>query len=335
MKTIYFIVISKIILAPTNSQAQYDSGFSNGRYFLCLPPTVPCPNIDPRIVSPTGTVVVSVCKTGFLPCYGMDPKCGTRYVTPATTTASGPTVFGEYPWQAYLSNGTTTLSFAGSGVLVSAYYVITAAHKVNFYPSVNPPTLKVYMGVWNPSNLTNVQSSAVSNIKLHESFSSSLLRNDIAVLRLTQPIVFGIFTNVNTICLPAKGTSFTMANGCSVSGWGQINFETTTGVPTVPQKKAYVNIVSYATCRASFLNVLGPSTDSYLDQNGEICAGGVNMIDACTQDGGSPLVCPTSSGALSLAGLVIWGKNCGRPGVYGVYVNTVYYADWITNNTKT
>ncbi|XP_072397605.1 inactive CLIP domain-containing serine protease A3-like isoform X2 [Diabrotica undecimpunctata] len=252
MRTIYFIVIFKIILASTNSQ--YVSGFSNGRYFLCLPPGVPCPNIDPRIVTPTGTAVVTLCKTGSLPCYGTEPSCGIRYVTPATTT-SGPTVFGEYPWQAYLSNGTNIRSFAGSGVLVSPYYVLTAAHKVNFY--------------------------------------------------------------------------------CSVSGWGQIDFATTTGVPTVPQKKAYVNIVSDATCRASFQKILGrPSTDAYLDQNGEICAGGVNMIDACTQDGGSPLVCPTASGPLGLAGLVIWGKNCGQPDVYGVYVNTVYYADFITKNTK-
>ncbi|XP_072397604.1 inactive CLIP domain-containing serine protease A3-like isoform X1 [Diabrotica undecimpunctata] len=332
MRTIYFIVIFKIILASTNSQ--YVSGFSNGRYFLCLPPGVPCPNIDPRIVTPTGTAVVTLCKTGSLPCYGTEPSCGIRYVTPATTT-SGPTVFGEYPWQAYLSNGTNIRSFAGSGVLVSPYYVLTAAHKVNFYPNMNPP-LTVYMGVWNISNPTEyIQSSNVSKITVNEDFNSSLLRNDIAVLRLIQPIVFGIFPNINTICLPAKGTSFINAKGCSVSGWGQIDFATTTGVPTVPQKKAYVNIVSDATCRASFQKILGrPSTDAYLDQNGEICAGGVNMIDACTQDGGSPLVCPTASGPLGLAGLVIWGKNCGQPDVYGVYVNTVYYADFITKNTK-
>ncbi|CAH1284840.1 unnamed protein product [Diabrotica balteata] len=200
---------------------------------------------------------------------------------------------------------------------------------------MNPP-LTVYMGVWNISNPTEyIQSSAVSKITVNTDFNSSLLRNDIAVLRLIQPIVFGIFPNINTICLPAKGTSFINANGCSVSGWGQINFTTITGVPTVPQKKAYVNIVNDTICRASFQNILGrPSTDAYLDQNGEICAGGVSMIDACTQDGGSPLVCPTASGALGLAGLVIWGKNCGQPGVFGVYVNTVYYTDFITTNTK-
>ncbi|CAH1995772.1 unnamed protein product [Acanthoscelides obtectus] len=86
--------------------------------------------------------------------------------------------------------------------------------------------------------------------------------------------------------------------------------------------------------RTSFsaANLLGPNVDVYLDPNGEICAGGENMKDACTQDGGSPLVCPTSTGTYSLAGLVIWGKNCGMPGVYGVYVSVPAYLTFIQSN---
>lgn len=45
-------------------------------------------------------------------------------------------------------------------------------------------------------------------------------------------------------------------------------------------------------------------------------------------DGGAPLVCEVN-GLFTVAGLVIWGKGCGRPGVYGVYVNVAYYRDWI------
>lgn len=70
---------------------------------------------------------------------------------------------------------------------------------------------------------------------------------------------------------------------CSVSGWGQTAF-TTFDAPTAPQKQVTVGIVDYNTCRTSFSNatLLGTNVDTYLDQQGEICAGGQSMRDACT-----------------------------------------------------
>lgn len=62
------------------------------------------------------------------------------------------------------------------------------------------------MGVWNPANPANTQSSTVANIKVHENFNASTLINDIAVLTLSQPIVLGIYPTINTICLPSSGT---------------------------------------------------------------------------------------------------------------------------------
>lgn len=63
------------------------------------------------------------------------------------------------------------------------------------------------MGVWNPANLTNTQSSTVANITVHEAFVASTLRNDIAILTLTQPIVLGLNNNINTICLAPTGAA--------------------------------------------------------------------------------------------------------------------------------
>ncbi|CAG9856911.1 unnamed protein product [Phyllotreta striolata] len=312
------------------------SGVINGQYYLCLPTGTPCPTtppntIDPRIVTPTGTQPGTPsgtqpnCPAGTTPCYGVSKACGTRLVPEPVSTAAGPTTIGAYPWQAYLRNATH--SFAGSGALIYPSYVVTAAHKV--YLNVNTPTaVTVLMGVWNPTNLINVQTSTVAQIIVHEAFDPATLKNDIALLRLTQPMVIGIYNNINTICLPAAGASY-VGQTCPVSGWGQTAF-TTFDAPTNPQKQASGPIVSYATCRASMAaaNLLGANVDTYLDPNGEICMGGMSMLDACTQDGGSPLVCvgPTS---YSLVGLVIWGKNCGMANVYGVYVNIPYYLSWI------
>lgn len=48
------------------------------------------------------------------------------------------------------------------------------------------------------------------------------------------------------------------------------------------------------------------------------------------QDGGSPLVCPDAITKIhTVVGLVLWGKLCGRPNVYGVYLNVSSYIDWI------
>lgn len=70
---------------------------------------------------------------------------------------------------------------------------------------------------------------------------------------------------------------------CAVSGWGQSAFSIF-DAPSNPQRQIFVSIVNYATCRASFAqaNLLANNVDMYLDPNGEICAGGVAMIDACT-----------------------------------------------------
>ena len=114
-----------------------------------------------------------------------------------------------------------------------------------------------------------------------------------------------------------------------VSGWGQTNYAAA-NAPTTGPIQVTVPIVSYPTCRNSMLrpDVLGSNTDAYLDPNGEFCAGGEARQDACTQDGGSPLVCPVN-GQYVAVGLVLWGKGCGSPGVYGVYLNLSWYRQWI------
>ena len=42
----------------------------------------------------------------------------------------------------------------------------------------------------------------------------------------------------------------------------------------------------------------------------EVCAGGEVGKDACTGDGGSPLVCQAQSGRWTVVGLVTWGVGC-------------------------
>lgn len=309
--------------------------YSLGQALYCVPAgtctatTTPSasttpPGIDPRIVTPTQ------CPPGQEPCANSGTQCGTRFITNANT-ADGFSTQGAYPWLAYIQNQT---GYTGVGVLLDSTHVLTAAHKVNLNVAT-PSNVRLSFGVYNPTSQTNVQTTTAASIILHPSFNSTTLMNDIAVIRLAQPINLGSQTGVNTACLPTQGQSF-IGRNCTVAGWGQTAFGAN-DAPTSPQKQVTVPIVSNAACRQSLsaANILGNYVDRYLDgSGGEICAGGNAQMDACTQDGGSPLMCTdTATGRFTIAGLVIWGKRCGQPGVYGVYVSVPFYRSWIDSAT--
>lgn len=63
-----------------------------------------------------------------------------------------------------------------------------------------------------------------------------------------------------------------------------------------------------------------------------ICAGGMKNEDACTGDGGGPLVCEDeSSSQYVLAGIIAWGIDCGKDDVPGVYVDVSKFTTWINS----
>ncbi|KAF5283000.1 hypothetical protein FQA39_LY04871 [Lamprigera yunnana] len=300
--------------------------------YICVPngscaSDTETPHIDARIMT-TG----NPCPPGQIPCKYFSSSsttsvpytnvCGQRLI-PDVSPFDGFATQGAWPWQAYLMNVT---GFAGSGALITPNVVITAAHRV-YGVRANPSWLFVYMGVYDPKQLGTRLS--VSRVFVHPQFNPRTLLNDIALLTLSSPIPNLPHTLINTVCLPPPSFNF-VGRTCSVSGWGQTDFSSN-DAPALQQKQVNVTVVSYARCYASMSNplVLGTNAKFYLDPVGEICAGGEPSRDACTQDGGSPLVCYLN-GRFVLAGLVIWGVGCGDSGVYGVYINIPYYINWIT-----
>ncbi|XP_060524667.1 phenoloxidase-activating factor 2-like [Cylas formicarius] len=309
------------------------------RTFSCVLPSL-CKDggtIDPRILIPgTSNPVVNIvvpttsgnlesCPAGYIQCTNV--ACGTPSVQPATT--DGFATQNAFPWQVFLRNNLNLgvkNGYVGGGALLSQYYVLTAAHKITNLTSVS-----VILGAYSTSNLAGTQTSQVSGAWIHSNYNQQTLKNDIAVLQLATPMNIG--GNTGIVCLPPAGQSFIgySSASCIVSGWGQTNFSTD-DAPTQTLKQVHVPIVTNEQCRTSYLNpsLLGNNADLYLDFPNEICAGGGANQDACTQDGGSPLVCKNANtNDFSLVGLVIWGKNCGLAGVYGVYVSVPAYLTWI------
>ena len=130
--------------------------------------------------------------------------------------------------------------------------------------------------------------------------------------------------------------TFLLSNGtgvrCHVAGWGKDEF---TGNFQFIQHKVDLPLVDDFTCNSALkraLNSKRPGVgDRFQLDSSEICAGGEIGKDACTGDGGSPLVCQAQSGRWTVVGLVSWGIGCASE-LPGVYVDVAHYRDWINAN---
>ncbi|CAL4073633.1 unnamed protein product [Meganyctiphanes norvegica] len=88
-------------------------------------------------------------------------------------------------------------------------------------------------------------------------------------------------------------------------------------------------MVEYSKCQKALRDKTDLSQTFVLNQS-SVCAGDQGQ-DACTGDGGSPLVCPDpmSPGQYVQVGAAAWGIGCGMQGVPGVYSSVAHHGEWI------
>lgn len=187
------------------------------------------------------------------------------------------------------------------------------------------------LGEWNATSTSEpipIQQYVVARIFVHPLFVSTNLRNDIAILRLSSPVPLGTVPTIATACLPQLPFLNTR---CWVSGWGKDDFSSTGKYQRI-QRQVDLPVVDHKTCQNQLrLTRLGARFQ--LDPVSFMCAGGEAGKDACTGDGGSPLVCERNNHWF-VAGLVSWGIGCGESTVPGVYTNVVSYISWIQSTVK-
>jgi Trypsin len=86
------------------------------------------------------------------------------------------------------------------------------------------------MGRWEGSELIQIQQFNIVRLFIHPQFNSANLRNDVAILRLSQSVNLGVTPTITTACLPTSS----LANiNCTVAGYGSGAFG---GVPQSTQK---------------------------------------------------------------------------------------------------
>eukprot|EP00515_Schizochytrium_aggregatum_P006563 CAMPEP_0202077010 /NCGR_PEP_ID=MMETSP0964-20121228/5130_1 /ASSEMBLY_ACC=CAM_ASM_000500 /TAXON_ID=4773 /ORGANISM="Schizochytrium aggregatum, Strain ATCC28209" /LENGTH=391 /DNA_ID=CAMNT_0048644263 /DNA_START=194 /DNA_END=1369 /DNA_ORIENTATION=+ len=201
------------------------------------------------------------------------------------------------------------------GALIDEGWILTAAHCVESKFSYKEPIRYVSLGSPDRfgSNSKTFQTLEVDEIFAHPDFNSFNLRNDIALLRLSKPVV-----GIKPVLLgtsPAPGTIATVA------GWGA-EWEQS-HLATQFLRKVDVPIVSYKQCVSEY-------SSSKIFKDEHVCAGlHEGGKDSCQGDSGGPLFRNLGNGAISVFGLVSWGAGCARPDKSGVYTSIAFFLPWI------
>ncbi len=223
----------------------------------------------------------------------------------------------EHPWHVSIQFRD---HFCG-GAIIDPYWVLTAAHcLVRFKDSSG---LEVVAGMEVLTAKESAQTRQVEAMILHEQYKRRDEDHDVALLRLSSPLVLG--ERVQTIRMVTDGELELTAPGvdATATGWGSLvengEYATTLQEVTVPLLSMADAIGSYG----EHLVSEGMLAAGFLKDGGK---------DACQGDSGGPLtVRDPSSGEALLAGIVSWGEGCGRAHRPGMYTRVSHYHRWVEN----
>jgi len=233
----------------------------------------------------------------------------------------------QWPWVVALSSDGN--QFCGAS-LINRYWLLTAAHCV-YDTSTNAAYNNIQIqAIFLKSELSKQNSQSFSNniseIIIHPEYNYNLDLNDIALLKLNQPV-----DDITPVHLP--GTSydaFTVSAGTisTVLGWGITQDRSDSELLL---RKVEVPITEQSICAETM------AKNSISIEDSMICAGyQEGGKDSCSGDSGGPLVYYSSSlQKWEQVGIVSFGVGCALPDEYGVYTRIAKYTqpEGFINNT--
>ena len=230
---------------------------------------------------------------------------------------------GEWPWQvALVQSGASPGNgqFCG-GSLINSDWVVTAAHCV-YTSDIND--LDVVAGIHDlVTPDTGFRRVALAEIIVHPGWDNGTKDNDIALLRLAEPIAAraggGGELPIQYAVLPAASIGDLTGVTTTVTGWGNRDPNGTDFPARLHEVE--VQVIANADCDDAYGNL----TDNML------CAGvSGGGKDSCQGDSGGPLV--YNQGDWKLVGIVSFGIGCAEADFPGVYARVSRYLGWIDEN---
>ena len=246
---------------------------------------------------------------------GCDPEPEARDISEEHRIVGGHSVdVRSVPWQAVVR---TVRGGACGGVILDTEWIATAAHCVD---NVDASQIYVWTGISTRDEMNDVAlARPVTSRIIHEDFSPTVLNDDIAILRLAEPLDLTDPTMAAIRPVTEEYEEYAQPGELAVvSGLGRLGHRGARA-----QELQWVVVPILADARG--VEAYGSSRYS-----GQIVAGNWDEggQDSCQGDSGGPLVVDSPDGPL-LAGLVSWGWGCAQARRPGMYTRISDYVDWI------
>merc|ERR1719315_174578 len=185
------------------------------------------------------------------------------------------------------------------GSLISDQWVVTAGHCVIHKHLGKPVKILVELGQHDLSS--PAMSPKVEKPIVHEEYDKIHVINDIALLKLQDPVDFNKHPNIRPICLPSNSRENYAGSRAIVAGWGKTGEHEDVSDVLL---EANVTVLSDTECRKIFyhryhiyhiLRNLPPPTPPFF-YDSEICAKTTgakrdnSLQGTCKGDSGGPLI---------------------------------------------
>uniref|UniRef100_A0A182JBJ0 Uncharacterized protein n=1 Tax=Anopheles atroparvus TaxID=41427 RepID=A0A182JBJ0_ANOAO len=232
---------------------------------------------------------------------------------------------GQFPYQIALLSTFAAGSGLCGGSVITNNYILTAAHCVVDGSGAVATGGTAILGAHNrilvePSQQRIAFSQAGVNV--HPSYNPTLIRNDIATVRLNTPAVFN--ARVQPIDLPARSDSRTFAGLIgTASGFGR----TSDALPAASDVVMFTRnpVMSNAACQSAW-NIILVS-----DQN--VCLDATGGRSVCNGDSGGPLTVQDNGNSLEVGiASFVSAQGCAS-GIPSVWVRVSFYRDFIEQNS--
>ncbi|XP_069764926.1 acrosin-like isoform X3 [Narcine bancroftii] len=130
---------------------------------------------------------------------------------------------GAWPWlvSVQIASKDGTYRHTCSGSVIDNYWVLTAAHCFKAKVANNVEKIMLVFGLEQISRFSkNTYARPVAEVIKHENYNPDTEANDIALIKVTNPIVFTNY--IQPVCLQNQRLDIAELKPCVTAGWGMV-----------------------------------------------------------------------------------------------------------------